>query len=172
MKITTVGRQMSIPDDLKELFVKKLSKYDKYFRDDAVAYITLSRSRNLERVELTISSNGTLFRSEKENSTFNNALDECLAAIERQIRKNKTRLEKRLRDGAFARTTYPDEVDEEPAFRVRVKNFTIEPMTTDDAILQMNLLGHDFYVFRDADTEKTCVVYRRADDDYGLIVTT
>ena len=101
MKITTIGRQTEVPEDLKDLFEKKLRKFNKFFRDDTNAYITLSKKRNMEVLELTISSGGILYRSEKESATFNNALDEVIEAIERQIRKNKTRLEKRLREGAL-----------------------------------------------------------------------
>jgi len=175
MKITTIGRQMEVPEELKVLFDKKLSKFDKYFKDDAVAYVTLSRKRNLEILELTISSGGTLFRSEEENSTFQNAFDCAIESIERQIRKNKTRLEKKLRDGAFVRETIPSgaafaEEEEEGDFNIRVKEFTLKPMTPEEAILQMNLLGHEFFVFKNVETGNTSVVYKRKDKNYGMIV--
>jgi putative sigma-54 modulation protein len=173
MKITTIGRQMDVPEDLKALFDKKLRKFDKFFRDDAVAYITLSKKRNMEVLELTISSGGTLYRSEKEGTTFNNALDEVIEAIERQIRKNKTRLEKRLREGAFVRETAEpalEHIEEEPEFNIRVKSFSIKPMTPEEAILQMNLLGHTFFMFRNAESGEVNVVYKRHDSDYGMIV--
>lgn len=173
MKITTVGRQMDVPEDLRALFDKKLRKFDKFFPDDAVAYITLSRKRNMEVLELTISSSGTLYRSEKSAETFNNALDEVIEAIERQIRKNKTRLEKRLREGAFEKDNFippVQSVDEEPEFNIRVKTFAIKPMTPEEAILQMNLLGHSFYMFRNGETGDVCVVYAKQDDNYGMII--
>lgn len=175
MKITTIGRQMEVPEDLKDLFEKKLRKFNKFFRDDTTAYITLSKKRNMEVLELTISSSGTLYRSEKESTTFNNALDEVIEAIERQIRKNKTRLEKRLREDAFVRET--DEstfmtVEEEPGFNIRVKSFSIKPMSPEEAILQMNLLGHSFFMFKNAESGEVNVVYKRYDNDYGMIVPT
>ena len=102
MKITVVGRQMSVRESLKTLVEKKLPKFDKFFEDEAEATVKFSHVRDLERLEITISSSGTLYRCEKESSTFENALDECIEAIERQLRKNKTRLERRLRTGAFA----------------------------------------------------------------------
>ena len=173
MKITTIGRQMEVPEDLRELFDRKLSKFDKFFRDDAMAYITLSKKRNMEVLELTISSGGILYRSEKANTTFNNALDEVIEAIERQIRKNKTRLEKRLREGAFIKEAAdfsPAAIEEEPEFNIRVKTFAIKPMTPEEAILQMNLLGHAFYMFKNAETGDVNVVYKRFDDDYGIII--
>ena len=170
MKINVIGRQMDVPEDLKQLFDKKLAKFDKFFKDDAVAYITLSRKHNREKLELTISSSSTLFRSEEESNTFNNALDEAIESIERQIRKNKTRLEKRLREGAFIKDAAElPEVEEESEFEVRVKKFVLKPMTPEEAILQMNLLGHEFFMFMNVENGSTCVVYKRKDNKYGMI---
>ena len=175
MKITMIGRQMDVTEDLKTLFDKKLKKFDKFFKDDAVAYVTLSRNRAMEKVELTISSSGTLYRSEKISATFQNALDEVIEAIDRQIRKNKTRLEKRLREGVFTHTDVEDAspvIEEEPEFIIRQKSFEVKPMTPEEAILQMNLLGHSFYMFRNSETDDINVVYVRHDNSYGLIIPT
>ncbi len=172
MKITTVGRQMTVTDDLKALVEKKLSRLDKYFYSEGEATVTFSRKRNREYLEITINASGTLFRSEEEAESFNNALDESIDAIERQIRKNKTRLSKRLREGAFEDVSFDveDEFEEEPEFIIRTKSFLIKPMSAEEAILQMNLLGHQFFMFEDQDTADTCVVYKRKDGAYGLIV--
>ena len=170
MKITVIGRQMSVRESLKEMVFKKLEKLDKYFPEEGEATVTFSRKHDKENLEITIFAANTLFRSEIEEETFQNALDRSIDAIERQIRKNKTRLEKRLRDGAFA-DEYPEEEgwEEEPEFRIRTKTFSYKPMSVEEAILQMNLLGHEFFVFEDQDTGETCVVYKRKDGDYGLI---
>ncbi len=173
MKTTIIGKQMNVSEDLKALVTKKLSKFDKFFKDGAEAFVTFNRRHDQECLEITISANGTLFRSEKKHSTFQNALDECVEAIERQIRKNKTRLEKRLREGAFAAPVEdpaPAPVEEEKELIIRTKKFPFKPMTPDEAILQMNLLGHEFFVFVDSQSEDTCVVYKRDDGNYGLIV--
>lgn len=171
MKLNMIGRQMSVPEDVRALCEKKLAKFDKFFKDDAVATVTLSRKRSKEFLELTISSSGTLFRSEEENTTFNNALDDAMEAIERQIRKNKTRLEKRLREGAFLKeAANAAAIEEEPENVIRTKTFDLKPMTVEEAILQMNLLGHEFFVFVNTETGETNVVYKRKDDNYGLIV--
>ena len=172
MKITVVGRQMSVRESLKTLVEKKLSKFDRFFDEEAEATVKFGHVRDLERLEITISAGGTLFRCEEESSTFENAMDECIESIERQLRKNKTRLERRLRAGAFAQENFDSAEDfpEEDNSVIRVKSFRMKPMTPDDAILQMNLLGHSFFVFRDADSDETCVVYRRNDGAYGLIV--
>lgn len=164
---------MNVSEDLKALVTKKLSKFDKFFKDGAEAFVTFNRRHDQECLEITISANGTLFRSEKKNSTFQNSLDECIEAIERQIRKNKTRLEKRLREGAFTvpvEEPVPSPVEEEKELIIRTKKFPFKPMTPDEAILQMNLLGHEFFVFVDSQSEDTCVVYKRDDGNYGLIV--
>ena len=173
MMITYVGRQMSVRDSLKALVDKKLSKFERIFGDDAEITVKCGFVRDLKRLEITISANGTLFRCEEEASTFENALDECVESIERQVRKNKTRLERRLREGAlnpanFETATEP--LPEEENTVIRTKTFRIKPMTPDDAILQMNLLDHNFFVFRNSETDTTCVVYKRADGGYGLIV--
>ncbi|MBQ7334273.1 MAG: ribosome-associated translation inhibitor RaiA [Clostridia bacterium] len=173
MKITVVGRQMSVRESLKQLVEKKLSKFDRFFDDEAEAIVKFGHVRDLERLEITISAGGTLFRCEEEESSYENALDECIESIERQIRKNKTRLAKRLREGAFvpapAEPEAPAEEEEENTV-IRTKVFRMKPMTPDEAILQMNLLGHDFFMFRDSVSEEACVVYRRRDGAYGLIV--
>lgn len=170
MKVTINARQMTVRESLKELVFEKLEKLDKYFQREGEATVTFSRKRNKENLEVTISAANTLFRCEVEDETFQNALDRSIDMIERQIRKNKTRLSKRLREEAFE---LPYEVggdlEEEPEFHIRHKTFTYKPMSVDEAILQMNLLDHTFFVFKDAETEEVCVVYKRKDGDYGLI---
>lgn len=101
MKITLIGRHMETPKDFYELAEKKLAKYDKFFRDDATAHITMRKRKDAEILEVTITSGGMMFRGEEENTTFQNALDAAMDSIERQLRKNKTRLGRRLRDGVF-----------------------------------------------------------------------
>ena len=171
MKITVSGKQMTVRPSLKELTEKKLAKFERFFGDDAEVIVVYSCRHDLQYIEITIRYNGTLFRSEEGADTFQNAIDEAVESLERQIRKNKTKLEKRLRDGAFDGYA-PDEdlADEDEGFDIRVKTFPIKPMSPEEAILQMELLGHQFYMFRDAETEEPCVVYRRKDGGYGLIV--
>ena len=173
MKITTVGRQMQVPEDLKELVAKKLAKLDKYFYDEGNATVTFSKRRTKERLEVTISASNTLFRGEAEENTFRDALDRDIEVIERQIRKFKTRLGKRIREAAFtAPDPVFDSVEEEKEFVIHKKEFYFKPMSVEEAIMQMNLLDHNFYVFEDSSTGDTCVVYARKDGEYGLIVPT
>ena len=172
MKINVIGRQLNVYDDTRELIEKKLSKLDKYFSDECSATATLSTSRNQKRLEITIVASGTIFRSEVEDETFRNALDRAVYTIERQIRKNKTRLAKRLRSGAFDQgfVDTGEELEEDKEFTIRRKSFPVTPMSPEEAILQMNLSDHSFFIFEDESSGDICVVYKRKDDTYGLIV--
>ena len=172
MKITIVGRKLNVYDDTRELIEKKLAKLDKYFKAEATeATVTLSRKRNVSSLDVTINADGTLFRSEVDADDFRIALDQTVDHIESQIRKNKTKLAKRLRENVIDMSVVPDpeEVISEDEPIIRVKQFEFKPMTAEEAIMQMNLLGHSFYVFKDITTGDTCVVYTRKDGDYGLI---
>ncbi len=162
---------MTVSEDLKERVEKKLARFDKFFPDGADATVTFSKVRDKECLEIMISYKGMLIRSEEKDLTFMNALDECVEIIDGQIRKNKTRLEKKMKSGAFIppADVAPD-FEEEGEFRIRTKTFAVHPMTAEEAILQMNLLGHTFFMFNDVDTGMNCVVYKRKDNDYGLIV--
>ena len=167
MKMVTNGRQMVVGTELKELFEKKLKRLDKYFDDDVTAYITLARKKNLERLELTISSKGTMFRSEVTADTFQTALDEAIEKITRQIVRNKTKLKKIVYSGE-PDVSEPAEDEEEYNIKI-VKTFDMHPMTSDEAILRMNLLDHSFFMYLNAETGKYNVVYLRNDGDYGII---
>ena len=173
MKINIVGRQMNVYEDTRELIERKLAKLDKYFKAaaDPEATVTLSRKRNTSILEVTINAAGTLFRSEVEAGDFRAAMDQTVDHIEGQIRKNKTKLAKRLRENVMDMSVIPDSQEEVPEDEpiIRVKQFEFKPMTAEEAIMQMNLLGHSFYVFTDITTHDTCVVYTRKDGAYGLI---
>ena len=175
MNINIIGKQVTIRDDMKALAEKKLAKFDRYFPEGADAVVTVRREEKDQlRVETTISVGGTLFRAEESSSEFKNALTRCVELIEGQIRKNKTRLEKRMKtsfaaaEAAMAVDSAP--VPEEGELEIRKKTFLMKPMTPEEAILQMNLLGHTFYVFEDAENGEMCVVYKRNAGSYGLIV--
>ena len=171
MKITIYGKQMSVRESLKVLVEKKLRKFDKFFGDDTEAFVTCKVRKGVKIIEITVNYGGTLFRSEEESETFITALDRACEGLERQIRKNKTKVEKMVKRGAFVITDEDDdEYDEEGEFEIRVKTFPFKPMTAEEAILQMNLIGHAFYAFTDADSGKVCVVYKRKEGSYGLIV--
>ncbi len=173
MKINIVGRQMNVYEDTRLLVEKKLAKLDKYFKSgaDPEATVTLSRKNNVSCVDVTINAAGTLFRSEVRADDFRDAMDQTVEHIEGQIRKNKTKLAKRLRENVMDMSIIPDAVEEadEDEIIIRTKQFEFKPMSPEEAIMQMNLLGHSFYVFKDISTGETCVVYARRDGAYGLI---
>lgn len=172
MKITIYGKQMTVRESLKLLIEKKLAKFDKFFGENTEAFVTCRSRKGDKIIEITVNYDGTTFRSEEESETFITALDRAVEGLERQIRKNKTRIEKMVRRGAFSiiGDDDDDEYEEEGEFEIRVKSFEIKPMTPEEAILQMNLLGHSFYAFRDAETNQVCVVYKRKIGSYGLII--
>ena len=162
---------MKVRESLEAMIERKLEKFNKFFGDDTEAFVTCRVRKGVKILEITIVYGTTVFRSEEESDTFITALDRAVEGLERQIRKNKTRLEKRVKSGAFViEEDDDDEYEEEGEFRIRTKTFPFKPMTPEEAILQMNLLGHSFFAFTDADTSETCVVYRRKEGDYGLII--
>lgn len=169
MKITVIERQTDVREDMKTLIETKIEKLGKYFADDASAVATLSHKHNDAILEVTITSEGILYRSEVNADNYRSAMDEASDNIIRQIHKNKTRLSRNLRDGVTALPEFED-ADEEKEFDIRVKKFPVKPMTSEEAILQMNLLGHSFFVFRDAEVGDVCTVYVRHDGTYGMIV--
>ena len=175
MKITILLRHVAIDDKTRMIIEKKITKLDKFFESDQEALVTLRKAGNTEILELTIHSVGMIFRSEVKSESFLHAIDTAVDIIERQIRKNKTKLARKLRSTAFDKTAFPEEniesVEEETHGDIRVKEFTLKPMPVEEAVLQMDLLGHNFFVFEDQATSKICVTYKRDDGEYGLIVT-
>ena len=172
MKITIYGKQMSVRDSLKEAVEKKLSKFDKFFGADTEAFVTCKVRKGVKIIEITVNYGGTTFRCEEENETFVTALDRACEGLERQIRKNKTRVERMIKQSPSLIGDYDDDDDyvEEDEFDIRVKTFPFKPMTPEEAILQMNLIGHAFYAFTDSDSGDICVVYKRKAGSYGLII--
>lgn len=170
MDITIVGRKCTIRDSFKERVEKKLSKIKRIFGDDSSAKVTVTVEKTYQSVEITINKGGMIFRAEERAVNMNDALDACVDSLVRQIRKNKTKLEKRIRQGAFDDFAGADTPDEEVEFDlVRVKSISLKPQSTDEAILQMNMLDHHFYMFLNSSSSQINVVYRRKDGGYGLI---
>ena len=170
MRYIISGKNIEVTEGLKNAIYEKLDKLDKFFLENAEATVKLSKKREIEILELTIAASGSIFRSEVEGPTYCHAIDTAVNVIERQIRKNKTRLEKRLREGAFMDFALAEPVEEETEFKIRRKTFTIKPMTPEEAIMQMNLIGHNFFVYEDQESEEIHIVYKRKDGAYGLIV--
>ena len=176
MKIQINEKKVTLPEDVHDYARKKVTKLERYFRDDAEAFVAFSVEKNRNKVELTVHAANTYFRDSESTTDMFASIDATISDIERQIRKNKTRLARRLRQDAFTRTpdmTAPDFAPdpEETEFHiVRQKKFSMKLMTRDEAILQMNLLDHSFFAFRDEEEDGAfAVVYRRNDGGYGLI---
>ena len=176
MKITYIARKVNLRDNFKERVEKKLKKYQRVFSDDAEATVKVTLYKNRQTVEVTINDNGMIYRVEDTQSEMNDALDNIADKLGRQIRKNKTRLSKRLRDSAFEELPQADdesdidEEQEEISYEIlRTKQVSLKPMTPDEAILRMNMVNHKFFMFLNADTDKISGVYIRDNGDYGML---
>ncbi len=176
MRITVIGRKVNLRENFKELAQKKLSRFERIFDEDAEATVVVTVERKIQTVEITIRQKGMIYRAEASDLEMNDALDQVISALGRQIRKNKARLDKRIHsaaldqylDDGFSGSDAASE-DEEEYKIVRKKHFYVKPMGVEEAILQMNLLGHAFYMFRNQENNEVCVVYRRKNGDYGLL---
>ena len=175
MTFTFTGKKMDVSDELRAYAEKKIGKIDRLFRTESDASVTFSFGRGRYTAEVTIRNNGMIYRVSEVTSDMYASIDSAVAAIERQVRKNKTRLEKRLREGAFERTAeFIPEEDEPEEFKiVREKRFSIKPMMPEEAVLQLELLGHEFFAFRnEAEDGAFAIVYKRKNGGYGLISAT
>ena len=169
MKITITAKKMQIPQNFTDYAEERLGqKLDKFFGDEADAKITMSEYKNQIILELTVFYNQMIYRAEQSAEDKKDALDASIDKIIRQIRKNKTRVEKKLKDNAF-KAAFADEVTESNYEVIRHKKFKMYPMDVEEAILQMNLLGHSFFMFANAATGETNVVYKRADGKYAVL---
>jgi putative sigma-54 modulation protein len=169
MMIRIITKKFTLTDDVRERIEKKMAKFDKFFPEDTEASVALSSTKLGERIEITIYRNGSIFRSEVADKDYKCALDTAMENIERKIRKTRTRLEKKLyvNKNAFENDILTD--TEEELDVVKKKKFEMRGMTVDEAILQMNLLQHSFYMFLNSESGIYNVVYKRDDGGYGVI---
>jgi len=176
MKFTFTEKKVSLPKKVQAYTEKKVGKLDRFFQNEAEASVVFSVEKGRNNAEVTIRSGGTIFRVSESTADMYATIDAAVADIERQLRKNKARLEKRLKKDAFVRSApeeessfAPDEPEEDYEI-LRTKRFPIKPMSVDEAVLQMNLLGHTFFAFKDEDNDGSfAVVYKRDNGGYGLI---
>lgn len=170
MRVTVIGKNIDITPALKEIVEKKISKLDKYFQPEVSARATLTVQKNSQIFEVTIPFNGIILRCEESTDDMYKSIDLVEAKLERQIRKQRTKLQKRshesLRFGGFDEVASEEDDDAEV---VKVKKFNIKPMSTEEAMLQMELVHHNFFVFKDCDTNNVNVIYKRKDGNYGLL---
>ena len=174
MKFQFREKKVKLPGNVHAYAEKKVMKLERFFDEDAEALIVFSVEKNRNQVELTVHGAGTWFRASESTSDMFASIDAAVATIEGQIRKNKTRLARRLKQDAFVRSVQEETSfvadQEEDLSIVRSKKFYFKPMTREEAVMQMNLLDHNFFAFRDEDNGGTfAVVYKRNDGSYGLI---
>lgn len=177
MAITVRGKNIDITPALKDYVAKRVGKITKYFdgasMGEITAILTVNKGRHI--VEVTVPINGILLRGEEATSDMYASIDLVIEKLEKQIEKYKTKLSRKLKSGSFktdlipAATLATSTTGEEEFDIVKTKRFAIKPMAVDEAVMQMNLINHDFYVFANAETEEVNVIYRRKDGRYGLI---
>ena len=174
MKFQYSEKKVKLPGNVHAYAEKKVMKLARYFEEDAEALVVFSVEKKRNKVELTVHGAGTWFRASESTSDMFASIDAAVGTIEGQIRKNKTRLARRLRQDAFVRsvqeeTSFVPEAEDDLSI-TKIKTFYFKPMSREEAVLQMNLLEHDFFAFRDQDNGGSfAVVYRRKDGGYGVI---
>lgn len=172
MKYIVNGKNTEVSDALREQAIKKLSRIEKFFKDDADCHLTFAVEKSRHILEVTIQSKGLFIRAEETTDDMYASIDAVVDKLERQIRKNKTKLGKRIHQDSVVPDNFliEEPIEEESTYKiVKSKRFAIKPMDVEEAILQMNLLGHSFFVFSNAETDEVNVVYKRKDGNYGLI---
>lgn len=168
MKVTCTGRRVSLKPSFIELAEKKLAKLDKFFPEEAQAQVTVTVEKSRQTVELTLRSGTLTMRAEKASDRMEDALSDAVDLLVRRVVKYRKRLGDKLT--AAAVQEMPASEPEEPLTVVREKHFAVKPCTTEEAIMQMELLGHSFFLYRSADSGEVQVVYRRADGGYGVLI--
>jgi len=171
MKFIVSGKNIEMTEALKEKAIKKVGKLEKFFHEDTEVQITMSVQKNRQIVEVTIPFKGGVFRAQEENHDMYASIDKVVDSLEGQIRRNKTKILKKYHESGLKFENVKEADDEyEDEFKVvRSKKFPIKPMNIEEAILQMNMLGHEFFMFSNSETMEANVVYRRKDGNYGLI---
>lgn len=175
MKFNIITRRITLKEDALEYVQKKLSKLDKFFADEAEARVVIGTIKDREYVEASIYAAGMIYRAEATDVDAKTAADKIVDVIERQIRKNKTRLAKKIKREALADDrlisgeSYVDSEENGEYKIVKTKRFAVKPMSPEEAVLQMRLLGHSFFIFKHVDTGEMSVVYKRKDGNYALI---
>ncbi len=170
MKFTISGKNLDVTDSMRKAVIEKLGKLERYFAPETNIIVTMSVEKDRQKIEVTIPLKGNVIRSEQVSNDMYVSIDLVEEVIERQLRKYKQKLVDRHQDGSFKREFLENETEEVDEIRiVRTKQFDIKPMYPEDACVQMELLGHSFYVFRNAENDEVNVVYKRKGGTYGLI---
>ena len=168
MRVELIGKDYVISERLKEILEKKITKLDKFFGDDAIASVVCRKEGDRQTMEVNVKFGGRLVRSEYSSDNMYDNIDVILPKIQKQIEKYRTKLSKKLRPDAFI-DIQEEFVSPKQSKVVREKRFELVPMTVDEAVMQLDLLGHDFFVFINEENGKVSVVYKRADGEIGLL---
>ncbi|MCQ2408157.1 MAG: ribosome-associated translation inhibitor RaiA [Oscillospiraceae bacterium] len=171
MKLHIMAKKLQIGPSFSDYAEKKLNqKLDKFFENEAEAKITLNEVKGQIVCELTVHADNMIYRAEQNAVDKNDALDAAIDKIIRKIRRNKTKLGKRIKASALSQEAFTDTIEDQTEYNViRTKAFRVQPMGVEEAILQMNMLGHSFFVFQNADNGTINIVYRRVDGNYALL---
>ena len=175
MKINIHGKGIKVGDQLQKKIEDKLGKFHRFFGDEAVANVKVRPEAELKCIEVTLKIQNHYYRAEAVAADVFSALDQAVEVMEGQIRKHKTKIEKRIHDYAYMKeylkteALTPEEQEPEEPTIIKRKSFDLAPMDADEAVLQMEMLGHSFLLYLDMETDKVCVVYKRKDGNYGLI---
>lgn len=177
MKINITGKNFTTYKRLEDTLDKKFEKLGKYFSDDIIVNVVLSQQRNKDKIEVTINTKGTVFRAEEVAADVYEGIDKAVDKLAHQMAKYKGKLQKRYNDNKSLKfENIPEAEDTEEEVEevkiVKTKKFELQPMEVEDAIIQMEMIGHDFFVFLDMETDSVKVVYSRKDGNYGLLETT
>ncbi|NCC08034.1 MAG: ribosome-associated translation inhibitor RaiA [Clostridia bacterium] len=171
MKLVCTGRKVSLKEQFVERVNKRMAKLDKFFSDSAEAQVTVTVEKDWQTVEITIKDKGFTSRAEKDAERMEEAFDAAADVLERRIIKNRKRLADRIQQPAFEAAAFDEGDGGDDTYHViREKHFAAKPTTVDEAILEMNMLGHEFFLFRDAESDEVQAVYRRKNGTYGLLV--
>ncbi len=171
MNLVISGKNLDITEGLRSAIEEKIAKLERYFNDSTEVHVTLSTEKNRQKIEITIPMKGSIIRAEEVSSDMYVSIDLVEEVIERQLRKYKNKLIDKAQNAAHLNQEFIDEdmEDEEEINIIRSKKFAMKPMDPEEACVQMELLGHNFFVFRNSETEEVNVVYKRKGNTYGLI---
>lgn len=171
MKIDVISKNFDVKDRLREIIEKKIERLERFLGKNASAKVVCSRNKDRYKMELTINADGRFIRSEVESDNMYANVDLCMAKVEKQIVKYGDKIKANKRQ-VLSELSFFDEIPEfQPAKIIKRKVYNLTPMTEEDALEQMDMLGHDFFIFLSSDSHRVCVIYKRADGDFGLIET-
>ncbi|MEG0750933.1 MAG: ribosome-associated translation inhibitor RaiA [Oscillospiraceae bacterium] len=172
MKVKTLGRKVNLKQSFTDMVDKRMQKLDRFFGDDADGQVTITLEKDRMTAEVTVKSRGMIYRSERTSNDMEQAFSDAADLIVKQIVKNKDKLGTRIKRAAVDAEMLDSGIaDEHAAYNVvREKRFAVNPLSIEEAVLQMNMLGHSFFVYSDVDTGELCVVYKRRDDSYGVLI--